>query len=284
MAIMHLQHIGKRALPWLIVSLALVALVALPQPSQAAVGDLVFTIEAPGVQESQVIPASGGGCQNPTVETFDGATLGFASSLSVPIGEYAADSAEFEIRAADPFGGAGGSGQYISTDIAESYVFTVNTTAFPTGAGYVGFWWSAGNGLNTLTVNMADGTSQTFDTQSILDSTALVGTPGTYGGHFGNPNVTDALPDEVFAFVNIFAVNDNARIKSLVFAEKPEGVGAFRVGQPHGLRRPPQSGYGYAHSTNGQHHHRQRGHSGERARIHLQYEHRWREQFIHARG
>ena len=48
-----------------------------------------------------------------------------------------------------------------------------------------------------------------------------------YGGHFGNPNVTDALPDEVFAFVNIFAVNDNARIKSLVFAEKPEGVGAF---------------------------------------------------------
>ncbi len=74
---------------------------------------------------------------------------------------------------------------------------------------------------------MADGTSQTFDTQSILDSTALVGTPGTYGGHFGNPNVTDALPDEVFAFVNIFAVNDNARIKSLVFAEKPEGVGAF---------------------------------------------------------
>ena len=79
MTIKHLQHVGKRALPWLIITLA--ALIALPQPAQAAPGDLVFTIEAPGVQVSQVT------CETPTVETFDQAAPGFAPSLSVPIGE-----------------------------------------------------------------------------------------------------------------------------------------------------------------------------------------------------
>ncbi len=48
MTIKHLQHVGKRALPWLIITLA--ALIALPQPAQAAPGDLVFTIEEPGEQ------------------------------------------------------------------------------------------------------------------------------------------------------------------------------------------------------------------------------------------
>ncbi len=128
MTIKHLQHVGKRALPWLIITLA--ALIALPQPAQAAPGDLVFTIEEPGEQTSQVTCPAG-----LVVEDFDAQSAGAFSTLDLATGNYATGSFDFVINAADDFGGAGGSGNYIRTEIAESYVFTVDTTAFPNGRG-----------------------------------------------------------------------------------------------------------------------------------------------------
>ena len=76
---------------------------------------------------------------------------------------------------------------------------------------------------------MADGTSQVFTTQSILDSGAVLGTPGVgHDGHYGNPTnaFTGQLDTELFAFVNIFATNPNAKIKSLLF-EQARGRGEF---------------------------------------------------------
>jgi hypothetical protein len=188
--------------------------------AHAQSGGLVFTIEAPGVQESQVTCLSG-----LAVENFDSLAPGGYTTYTSGLGAYArAGTYDFLIQSADSVGGAGGVGNYIATEVGEAYVLN---PAQP--AGYFGFWWSAGNGNNEITVNLQGGASQTFSTQAILDAPGLVGTPGTAGGHFGNP--TSAFngqnPDEVYAFVNIFATDSNAKITSIVFSEKPGGVGRF---------------------------------------------------------
>jgi hypothetical protein len=205
-----------------IIAILVLAVAALAVPAaQADAGDLVFAIESPGVQTSQVSCPAG-----LAVEDFDSATPGATITYSSPtLGDYnAVADAPFIISAADELGGAGGAGNYIATDIGEAYRLTL---AQP--AGYFGFWWSAGNGNNEVTVNLADGSSQTFSTQAILNAPGLQGTPGAAGGHFGNP--TPAFQGqnagEVYAFVNIFATDPSAKITSLVFGEKPGGVGRF---------------------------------------------------------
>ncbi len=185
MTIKHLQHVGKRALPWLIITLA--ALIALPQPAQAAPGDLVFTIEAPGVQVSYC-PAG------LVVQRLRCRTCrGFSRWRLSPHGICQSVQLHGSPKTLPTTSGYSPAGQlyrwrrsprptnFISTP--SSYLLTLDAPA-----GYFGFWWSAGDGNNKVTVNMADGTSQVFTTQSILDSGAVLGTPGSGGqdGHFGN--------------------------------------------------------------------------------------------------
>ena len=113
--------------------------------AHAQSGPLVFTIEAPGVQTSQVTCPSG-----LRVENFDSWPVGaVSSSSSVPLlANYTALPGRlFIIEQANVFGGAGGSGNYIATDIGGGYVLTLLQPA-----GYFGFWWSAGNGNNEITV------------------------------------------------------------------------------------------------------------------------------------
>ncbi len=186
--------------------------------AHAQSGPLVFTIEAPGVQTSQVICPGG-----LAVENFDSATPGATTGYISPVlGNYVAPTVQpFIIFAADDFGGAGGAGNYIATDIGEAYVLTLLQPA-----GYFGFWWSAGNGNNEITVNLQGGASQTFSTQAIMDAPGLVsGSPPA--GHFGNPNNPSVGLGEVYAFVNVFATDSNAKITSIVFSERPGGVGRF---------------------------------------------------------
>ncbi len=182
-------------------------------------GPLVFTIEAPGVQTSQVTCPSG-----LAVENFDSATPGATTAYSsIPLlANYTALTVQpFIISTADDFGGAGGAGNYIATDTGEAYVLTLLQPA-----GYLGFWWSAGNGNNEITVNLQGGASQTFSTQAIMDAPGLVsGSPPA--GHFGNPNNPSVGLGEVYAFVNIFATDSTAKITSIVFSERPGGFGRF---------------------------------------------------------
>lgn len=73
----------------------------------------------------------------------------------------------------------------------------------------------------------------TFNTQTILDSPALQGTPtgisGALNGHYGNPtgngypSYTNA--NEVYALVNIYANNANNRIASIRFSEPTSASG-----------------------------------------------------------
>jgi len=199
--------------------------------TSAQAGTLRFTIEAPGIQTSQV---TGHGL---VTETFDARTLGANlanPATQTPVGQY--DTGLGQVMAPGVFGGAGtgtpaSATQYLTT-ATTGYILNFNNGV----AGYFGFWWSAGDGNNELIVNMADGTSQTFRTQSILDSPSLQGSPnGFYGlpsGHYGNPNGPFAPNDqynsgEVYAFVNIYALNEGSKITNIRFREAPGFPGQF---------------------------------------------------------
>jgi hypothetical protein len=212
----------------LLIAAGLVAATA--NPVQA--GSLRFTIEAPGVQTSRVT------VHTLTTETFDAFSLG-AQTLPVTgaVGDYS--GGYLAIGDQDVFGGAGapasGSPQYAETD--SNYTLT-----FGSAVGYFGFWWSAGDGNNELVVDMADGSSQTFTTQSIIDSPNLQGSPNpdyfaaSTDGHYGNPNgpLSDGsndvyLPGEAFAFVNIYALTDQSKMTSIQFRESAGGLGFFET-------------------------------------------------------
>ncbi|WP_295886043.1 VPLPA-CTERM sorting domain-containing protein [uncultured Thiohalocapsa sp.] len=191
-------------------------------------GSLRFTIEAPGIQSFQ-------GTAPDVVEDFDGFTSGSAfppgGSVDTSVGRYIGGTPDAggsrTTPAAGEFGGADGSGNYLqSTNAGYTLDFLAAGPAEPVG--YFGFWWSAGDGENQLTVNMADGSSRVFVTQGILDSPSLQGAPGVFtdppDGHFGNPNGPFGVDDsyntgEPYAFVNIYAQNAASKITNIVFAE-----------------------------------------------------------------
>jgi hypothetical protein len=99
---------------------------------------------------------------------------------------------------------------------ANGVTLSLNETG---GVGYFGFWWSAGDPGNLVDVHMADGSVHEFNSQSIFDSGHLVGTVGTAGGHFGNPNApfTGDNASQAYAYVNIYAANEASKIVSIDF-------------------------------------------------------------------
>jgi hypothetical protein len=223
------------------------ALAVASVPAQA--GSLRFTIEGPGDQTSLV-----SGTQ--IVESFESLTVGDDFPTSNPylsaIGAYTRTGAGATtgtfISTADPFGGAGGTGKYLETNNqggGNQFALDLTAAGAPGatdgGVGYFGFWWSAGDGNNELVITMKDGTTQTFLTQSILDSPALQGAPADQitgrDGHYGNPNYLQPGVDtpvnagsngiEAYAFVNIYANNDASRIANITFRELPGSTKAF---------------------------------------------------------
>jgi hypothetical protein len=99
-------------------------------------------------------------------------------------------------------GGAGGTGRFIT---AGDILLTLNTTHR-----YVGFWWSAGNSPNNVTINLVGGGTEVFDAGTI--SSALGGCPNrTINGvtsanpYCNNPNtaVPGRMTNELYAYVHI---------------------------------------------------------------------------------
>ncbi|MCB0144277.1 MAG: hypothetical protein KDE50_30600, partial [Caldilineaceae bacterium] len=178
---------------------------------------LLFTLDAPGVQTSQVSCPSG-----LTLETFNSIAMGSYQVLHQGIGGYLATGSIIEIKDQDQFGGAEQPSlptHYITTSAGYQLIL-----AQP--AGYFGFWWSAGDFGNSLTINMADGSSQTYDMQTILNSGTLQTSGGPTGhGHYGNPTTAflGQDTDEPFAFINIFAGNAGAKITRLTFSHDVNG-------------------------------------------------------------
>jgi len=97
------------------------------------------------------------------------------------------------VGAANQFGGAGGTGRFITLGDA---TLTLTETRR-----YVGFWWSAGNSPNNVTVNLQNGSTETFNAGTL--STAL-GTCGT-SAYCDNPNtgIPDRDTNQLYAYVHI---------------------------------------------------------------------------------
>ena len=184
----------------LIVASMLALLFATPSLSQT----IEFTVEAPGVQSSQV--------SGITTETFDGVTQtnmrtsGYA--LPSGIGTVAANNT-ITINAANNTGGAGGVGQFAFTNQS---TLDINLSE---PRRYLGFWWSTGASGATDRVEIygsvnGDGPEVllgTFNPTSVIGSLiATTNCPGNLpNGHYGNPNANFQCQQapNIFAYINV---------------------------------------------------------------------------------
>lgn len=149
---------------------------------------LIFTVEGPGVTQSSVPGVS--------TETFDDGDLVSA------IGTYTGGT----IMPADVWGGAGGSGAYLFATLTSA-----STLTFGTPQSYFGFWWSAGDVNNSLSL---------YSPTNALLGSYVIGDilPYLSSGYFGNPSGTFAggNPSEAYAYLN-FTATGTDYISRVVF-------------------------------------------------------------------
>lgn len=192
-----------RALSGVGSALFLLTLLA-PIPRAWAVSPVITSFADPGVQFQSTNLTS---ATMRTVTFDDAATFGgntvnpLNSTITLTNVGTLSGSGNF-IRNDYVWGGANGTGGFPS---AGNMLFSLTNTQR-----YVGFWWSAGNGDNTVTLlNSSGATLGSFTTADLF--TALGGScGGTVEGidpYCGNPNTsadpTNAAANEPFAYVNI---------------------------------------------------------------------------------
>ena len=194
---------GRRALGLGIGAIFLATLLA-PMPQAWAVSPVITSFADPGVQFQSTNLTS------PTMRTVtfdDAGTFGgntvnaLNSTITLTNVGTLSGSGNF-IRNDYVWGGANGSGGFPSA--GNMLINLTNTQR------YVGFWWSAGNSNNTVTLlNSSGATLGSFTTADLF--TALGGSCGGavegIDPYCGNPNTsadpTNAAANEPFAYVNI---------------------------------------------------------------------------------
>jgi hypothetical protein len=177
------------------------------------------TIEAPGVKNSTAGFAFSG------VETWD--TPGFPTLPNLHIGtdfntggvingEYLPG---VDVVAANQYGGAGGTGAFLSTSSRAGYSLALSTSN-PAGINYFGFWLSALDPGNNLTFSKAGSEIFTFSAADVLAKVA-----GT-ADYFGNPDAPykGAVGDQAYVFINFF--DANGTFDTINFSENPE-IGGY---------------------------------------------------------
>jgi len=149
-------------------------------------------------------------------ETFDELPLltlinsaGFAS----PIGTYVGNTSRIGVIAADQYGGAGNS-DYMYVGSRQGGDSTSVTLTLNTPADYFGFWWSAGDAANRISVyskGVLVAQFSTSDITSLLANNPLIALNGTTyqtSAYYGNPNTGQFSGQdnaEPFAYVNLVA-------------------------------------------------------------------------------
>ncbi len=190
---------------------------------------LTFTIEAPSIQESQVdtadhvlntqdfesVPDSNQvfrrGSLNPTSFVWEG------------VGTYASSTGgSGQINSHIKWGAAYGEGKYLFIYNTEGESAEDNpgiTLTFDDPVAYFGFWWSAGDHANMLTVTLTDGTEIYVETGLIYDSAGYVDRIASEGGHMGSPTTRylDQNSNEPYAYLNLFANDEQRKIAKIRF-------------------------------------------------------------------
>ena len=177
-----------------------------------------FESETPGMQTTTATFSAGG------VEDFNSRALGtgnFVTDFGTG-GAFTGTYTGVEVRNADQYGGADGTGRYAVTFSQTGYTLDIASTV-PGGANYFGYWLSALDRGNSVSFYQGSKLLFVFDPEDVLNAVNSTADPSEY---FGNPNPAflGQNSGEPYVFVNFF--NDNGRFDRIVFAENPQ-VGGY---------------------------------------------------------
>ena len=193
-------------------ALIVLGIVAIGIQTASAAFYVDFYLSAPGVQTSFAQGNAG-----TATEDFNSFSVGGKSGPgTLSVGNY---TGGFQVYAGDQWGGAGRS-KYAKDPSDLDVTFT-------TAAKYVGFWWSAGNNGNIVSLYSGGAMVAEF-TSTYLSSylnngsgivTALDGTTYNTSAYYGNPNESSpgGHSNEPFGYINLFARNGAGFFDRVVF-------------------------------------------------------------------
>jgi PEP-CTERM motif len=188
---------------------ALMAATALAGAAQAGV---TVTYENPGVENTTATLGGPSG-----VETFNELSPGVQNFTTdygtggVITGSYS----NVVVRSADAFGGAGGT-NFAGADFNHTITLSLTNTEDAGGVKYFGFWLSALDAGNLLT--LSENGTQIFS----FDPTTVLNAVGSNPAYFGNPDDGHADGGEPFVFVNFFSTT---AFNGITFSESIDGNG-----------------------------------------------------------
>jgi hypothetical protein len=167
-----------------------------------------------------------------SVETFDNATLGNYGALSNPVastltttfnnnaaGITGTYSGAFTIASADVFGGAGGTGNYITTTQGDGgYTLTLST-----GVNYFGYWLSALDAGNQVQLEDNGTVVYTFVPQDLISALGTCPKSNNVTNPYcGNPN-GGGNTNQLYAYVNFF--DQGGTFNQIVYTETINNAG-----------------------------------------------------------
>lgn len=165
------------------------------------------------------------------VEDFSGATGAIGAAGSFSVGAWSGATGGVTRAAAGNFGGAGGTGTYLS--VANGNQVSITLTG---DRKYVGFWWSAGNTGNTI--EFYDDTNTllaSFTTNSLTtllggggSVTAINGSQYAKAAYFGNPNPPAGRnTGEPYGYINLLLEGTSTSFRRVVI--RHAGGGGFEL-------------------------------------------------------
>lgn len=172
------------------------AMVALPLPAAAAV---YVTFEAPGVQTTTQNGNFG-------VETFANATAGFDANYSDTQNGVTFAYTGVDVRAADQYGGAGGTSLYAATYSGLSGAYAQSTGSYTLNVSsaapinFFGAWFSAQDLSNVISFYRGNALVYTFTPANLLAATL---TAGDFKGN-PNPNFLNDNASQTYVFANLY--------------------------------------------------------------------------------
>jgi outer membrane autotransporter protein len=215
----------SEGISWSVLPVLLLTLLLVTTASTVFAQPFTVTLEAPKIQVSSLFTNPGAfGAANVFEETFNELSPGFHSS-SFPFAQNSALGSydHGQIQPADQFGGAGGTGNYLTVNSTLKPASNPTTLTFSTPQRYFGLWWSAGDANNVLKFYSGNTLLSTFTTSDVIN---FINSSSNKSQYFGNPN-NGKDSGEPFAFINFFAspTDPNLTFNRVVFSNQSSSSG-----------------------------------------------------------
>jgi hypothetical protein len=164
-------------------------------PSVAAKADVLLSAEAPGIQASQVAGV--------TTETFDSIPLNSYTTLSSSVGTFTAPSPGLQVYAANMFGGAGGTGNFMVVGEEGTQANAAEADlSFGSPQSYLGLWLSALDSTNIIQLYSNNVLVASYNAPAVVAQLSNPLYKGNPTGPFLGQN-----PTEPYAYINFVGTN-----------------------------------------------------------------------------